>query len=80
MGESKNRHFYDFEIWGRVPEPQNQLFLSLGTPGDLKKSRTNPGTFFSCMNIKTSEIVFVDFGKDGRRKIPTIRLIRSSES
>ena len=39
MGEPKTPHFYDFGISGRVPEPQNQLFLSLETPGHLKKSR-----------------------------------------
>ena len=38
MGEHKNHHFYDFE-------PQNQLFLSLETPGHLNKSSKIPGTF-----------------------------------
>ena len=39
MGEPKTLHFYDFEISGRVPEPQNQYDLSLDTPGYRNKSR-----------------------------------------
>ena len=27
MGETETYHFYDFEISGRVPEPQNQYYL-----------------------------------------------------
>ena len=33
MGETETPHFYDIGIWGRVPEPQKQLCLSLETPG-----------------------------------------------
>ena len=33
MGETQTPHFYDFWIFGRVPEPQNQYYLSLETPG-----------------------------------------------
>ena len=36
MGETVTPHFYDFWIWGRVPAPQNRLFLSLKTPRYLK--------------------------------------------
>ena len=32
MGEPKNPNFYDFGIFGRVPEPQNQYDLSLEIP------------------------------------------------
>ena len=32
----RNSTFYDFGISGRVPEPQNQLFVSSETPGYLK--------------------------------------------
>ena len=39
MGESKNPHFYDFGTFGRVPETQNQLCLSLATPGPLKNNQ-----------------------------------------
>ena len=41
MGESQTQYFYDFGILGRVPEPQNQLLLSLETP----KIKQNPGHF-----------------------------------
>ena len=37
MGETETPHFYDLGISGRVPEPHNQLFLSLETPGYLKQ-------------------------------------------
>ena len=39
MGEPSNPHFYDFWIFGRIPEPQNQYYLSLETPRYLKKSQ-----------------------------------------
>ena len=42
MGEPQTPHFYDFGILGRVPEPQNQLFLSLETPGHLKQIKKIP--------------------------------------
>ena len=28
MGETKTFHFFDFGFFGRVPEPQNQYYLS----------------------------------------------------
>ena len=37
MGEFKNSHFYDFGIFGRVPEPRNQFFIF----GDTKIPKTN---------------------------------------
>ena len=37
MGETEAPHFYDFGIFEPVTKPQNQLFLFLETPGDLKK-------------------------------------------
>ena len=39
MGEPKNPNFYDLESFGRVPEPQNQYFVSFGTPGYLKENQ-----------------------------------------
>ena len=33
MGEPQDLHFYDFGVFGRVPEAQNQLGLSSETPG-----------------------------------------------
>ena len=44
MGEPKNPHFYDSGFFGRVPELQNQHYLSLETPGYLNESRKFPGT------------------------------------
>ena len=46
MGESKNLHFYDFGIWGRVPAPQNQYYLSLEARGDFKKAKINQTHFW----------------------------------
>ena len=42
MGEPENPHFYDFGIFERVTKPQNQHYLSLETPGHLKKIKENP--------------------------------------
>ena len=36
MREAQTPHFYDFEIFEPVAKPQNQLSLSLETPGHLK--------------------------------------------
>ena len=70
MGEPKNHRFYDFGIFGRVPEPQNQLCLSLETPGYLKSFKKNPTHFeyISFINIKTLEIVFRCLEKAGTDK------------
>ena len=35
-------HFHDFGIFERVPEPQNQYYLSLETPGHSKQSQKIP--------------------------------------
>ena len=82
MGETKTPPFYDFWIWGRVPEPQNQLFLSLETPGHLQKIKKNHWNLFQRIVfinlLNLSEIQFVDdIRKDGHRIIPKIRLIKS---
>ena len=45
MGQAQTPHFYDFGIFEPVTEPQNQLFLSLETPGYLKKIKQIPGIF-----------------------------------
>ena len=45
MGEPTNPHFCDFGIWGRVPKPQNQYYLSLETPGQQAKIKKISGTF-----------------------------------
>ena len=41
MGETKTHHFYDFWIFEPVTKPQNQYYLSLQTPGHLKKIMGN---------------------------------------
>ena len=43
MGEPKNIHFYDFWIFGRVPD--TQLLLSFATPGHLNKIKKITGTY-----------------------------------
>ena len=45
MGATKTPRFYDSRIFEPVAKPQNQLFLSLETPGYLKKSGNIPGTY-----------------------------------
>ena len=37
MGKQKTLHFHDFRIFGRVNEPQNQLYLALETPIHCKE-------------------------------------------
>ena len=39
MGEAHTPHFYDVGICEPIVKPQNQLRLSLETPGYIKKSR-----------------------------------------
>ena len=46
MGEPRTPHFYNLRIFECVPEPQNQLFLFLETPGHLKKSKKQARTIF----------------------------------
>ena len=38
-------HFYDFKIFGRVPEPQNQYDLSYETPEASNESKKNTKPF-----------------------------------
>ena len=57
MGEAKNSHFYDFGIWGRVPEPRNQLFLSFETPGHLKQIKHPPLEQFVKNNVSMNLII-----------------------
>ena len=81
MGEPPNPHFYDFGVFERFPEPQNQLFLSLETPEHLekqKKSPKPPQTILCSINriAKARNSFFVNFGKDGHRMMK-IRLTKS---
>ena len=45
MGETKTPRFYDFGFFEPVTNPQNQLFLSLETPGHQKKTRKPQNNF-----------------------------------
>ena len=67
MGEPQTPHFYDFGIWGRVPEPQNQDYVSPVFVLYL---------ILQIAKFRQSNSLLV-FGKDGRRKFPTIRLTKS---
>ena len=51
MGGTETPHLYDFGIFGRVPEPQNQLYLSLETPGHLNQIKKTPGTFLGSIIV-----------------------------
>ena len=81
MVETETPHFYDFGTFERVPGTQHQLFLSLETPGYLKQIKNPPGDFnkyylyYKSPNLGNPG--FVNFGKDVRRNIEKIRLIRS---
>ena len=46
MGEAQTPHFYDFGIFEPVAKPQNQHYLSLETPGHLKKIKIKPWNIF----------------------------------
>ena len=56
MGEPRNPHFYDFGTFERVPEPHNQLFLSLETPGYLNKIKKFGGTFLQILLLQISKL------------------------
>ena len=57
MGDTENPHFYDFGFLGTCPDPQNQLCLSLETPGHLqKKTRRTPGIFSKNINSINNKI------------------------
>ena len=80
MGEPQTPHFHDFRISGRVPGSQNQLFISLETPGYLKQIKKIPGIFSKILFSKSQMCghlsLFDDFGKGGQRNIPKFRLIK----
>ena len=67
IGGPRNPHFYDFGILGRVQTLQNQLFLSLETPGHFKKhqekSRNQAFETNVFSNLKVPKIHFCQFRK-----------------
>ena len=83
MGEPYTPHLYDFGIWGRVPEPKNQLLLFLEAPGYLEKIKKINGTFreyylFKSQNFGNPKLENV--GKDGNRNMMKIHLRISCKS
>ena len=56
MGGPQTPHFHDFGALGRVPGSLNQLFLSLETPGYLKKIKENPGAFTKYYFCKSQNV------------------------
>ena len=78
VGEPKNPHFCDFGIFEPVTKPQNQLFLSLETPGYLKQINKIPGTFSKNIMFANIGILaiqnFVNFRKGGHREMMKIRV------
>ena len=83
MGETETHHFYDFGIFGRVPEPQSQYYLCFETPGCLKSQETPWKMFGNIMfvNLQILEIPNrVNVGKDARRNMVKIRQINSWKS
>ena len=78
MGETETPDFYDFGIFGRVPEPQNQLLFIFGDimipKQNIKKILVTCFNDVIFINLKMLEIQHFDnFRKNGRRHIPTIR-------
>ena len=59
MGEAQTLHFYDFGMFEPVPEPQNQYYLSLETPGHFNNSKKNPKSFWG--NIIYVDIKILEF-------------------
>ena len=69
-GDPQTPHFYDFWIFEPVTKPQNQLYLSLETPGDLKKNKKIQNLFKNYDVIKSRSFetpTFGHFRKGGHR-------------
>ena len=81
MGDPTKTPLCAFGNSGRVPEPQNQYYLSLKTPGYLKEIQKISGIFLEhhiFRNIRDMDFQNFEFvRKDKRRTIPPIRLIKS---
>ena len=81
MVEPQPPDLYDFGIFGRVPGSQNQLLLSLETPGHLNKSMERlelvflNTIFMDLLMLEPQHVVVV--GKDRHRQIPKICLMKS---
>ena len=71
MGETQTSHFYDFGTFGRVPEPQNQVFFILGDTRRPKESRKIPGTFKNTFWYKSQLLGNPNFCQLSKRWAPT---------
>ena len=84
MGEPKNPHLFDFGISQPVTKPQNQLFLSLETPGYLKRIKKIPWNIFETITFVNIGILenqhFDIFRKNGHRQMMKIRVKESPKS
>ena len=70
MGEAQTPHFYDFGIFEPVTKPQNQLCLSLETPGHLNKIKKDPH-FQKHIFLQISEFRNSVFRHFPKRRAPT---------
>ena len=78
MGETKNLHFYDFAILGRVQTPSKPTISFFGDTRTTTNLRNICGIFENMIfiNLKTLESSWVvNLGKDGHRTFMKIRLI-----
>ena len=79
-------HCYDLGISGRVHDSPTQLFLSLETPGCLKKQRTHPNPFSKqthyCGNLKIKKIENlenVEKTGTGKSRMPVLKTPENPE-
>ena len=72
MGEPKNPDFYDFEIFGRVPEPQNQYYLSSETPGSSTRFKKKPDAF-----LQTHYVREYNFANSNFQRINNLNLLNN---
>ncbi len=55
-GTIENNNFHDLGIFERVPSSQDQLFLSLETPGYLKYSKSKPKSCLEALFYKSQKM------------------------
>ena len=78
MGESQNPHFHDFGSFGRVPGSQNQVLLSLVTPGylkEFKKSANHVWKYLFCKFHFSGHLKHEHIGKGPHPRMMKIRIM-----
>ena len=61
--EAQNSKFHDFLVFQPVTKAQNQHYLSSETPGHLKKTKKNMGTYWKHIIFGNLRInIFEHFG------------------